>query len=92
MFCQFQKTAYYVYFGTMREKNVMSVPKNGVLRLFWDYEGKKRSVSSKKDCELLFFGTTREKLVRKVPPKSIIFGIFPSVFRITSQAVSATLQ
>ena len=47
MLCQFQKPVNCHFFGTMRAGNALSVPKNCELPFFWDYEGKKCSVSSK---------------------------------------------
>ena len=69
MFCQFQKTAYYVYFGTMREKNVLSVPKNGVLRLFWDYEGKNVLSVPKKTVNCCFLELHEKNSYGKSHPK-----------------------
>ena len=47
MFCQFQKSANYHFFGTMRGKNVLSVPKNLQIAIFWDYASNTCPDSSK---------------------------------------------
>ena len=54
MFCQFHKTAYYVYFGTMREKNVLSVPKSLRIAFFWNYE-EKNVLSVPKNLQIAIF-------------------------------------
>ena len=47
MFRQSQKTTNCHYFGTMREENVLSVPKSLQIAVFWDYTRNIRPESSK---------------------------------------------
>ena len=57
-----KKCARWCFFGTMREKNVLSVPKSLRIAFFWNYEGKNVLSVPKKPANCYFLGLCEQYL------------------------------